>query len=176
MTVADKYPAMPSAPWPEPGDFPHNVTQEVIDSWTRDANLEVKFLVRRLSSQSRATIKDGEDLLVVEAHIKSLLHGLMLDSKHYLLHGTTNYRVWHRLARIRKSLAVMLKKDLEECMLILELRRYPTSTLQIRNPRAQTQNGSCAQPAPSSQKHIQEQFSPKIQMCRQKQWLALVTI
>jgi hypothetical protein len=37
MTVADAYPAIPSPPWHEPGDFPHNVTQEVIDSWTRDA-------------------------------------------------------------------------------------------------------------------------------------------
>jgi hypothetical protein len=37
MTVADAYPAIPSAPWHEPGNFPYNVTQEVIDSWTRDA-------------------------------------------------------------------------------------------------------------------------------------------
>jgi hypothetical protein len=37
MTVFDKYPAIPSEPWSEPGDFPHNVTQEVIDYWTRDA-------------------------------------------------------------------------------------------------------------------------------------------
>ncbi len=37
MTEADKYPAMPSAPWTEPSDFPHNVTQEMVDSWTSHA-------------------------------------------------------------------------------------------------------------------------------------------
>jgi hypothetical protein len=48
MTEADKYPAMPSEPWPEPDDFPHSVTQEVLDSWTRDAKPRGEFPCRKI--------------------------------------------------------------------------------------------------------------------------------
>jgi hypothetical protein len=48
MTVADEYPAIPSEPWTDPDDFPHNVTQQVIDHWTMDTKPRGKVPCRKI--------------------------------------------------------------------------------------------------------------------------------
>lgn len=48
MTAANDYPSIPSEPLVEPEDFPNNVTQEVIDYWTRDASPRGEFPCRKI--------------------------------------------------------------------------------------------------------------------------------
>lgn len=48
MTTIDEYPSIPSEPWLEPDDVPHNVTQEVINHWTKQADLRGEFPCRKI--------------------------------------------------------------------------------------------------------------------------------
>jgi hypothetical protein len=48
MAIIDEYPSIPSEPRLETGDFPNNVTQEVIDYWTRDATPRGEFPCRKI--------------------------------------------------------------------------------------------------------------------------------
>jgi len=48
MTIVDEYPSIPSEPCAEPGDFPNNVTQEVINYWTKDAIPRGEFPCRKI--------------------------------------------------------------------------------------------------------------------------------
>jgi hypothetical protein len=46
--INDGYPSIPSTPLSQPGDFPRNVTQEVIDRWTRESSSRGEFPCRKI--------------------------------------------------------------------------------------------------------------------------------
>jgi len=48
MTIVDEYPSIPPEPRLETGDFPNNVTQEVINYWTQDAAPRGEFPCRKI--------------------------------------------------------------------------------------------------------------------------------